>query len=123
MRRYGMMFGLGITLFLGVLFFLLFAPVSRSGGAMPAGPMTPPWILIMILAGVVLLGILFVAATLVSRRQSYGSDAPRKRKHDERVEPGPFLDHIADDDRLILDDDGELPEWLDTLSEEKPKRS
>lgn len=68
----------------------------------------------------VVAGALLVAVMLVVFLGVAASQRNRvKSKRDKRVDP--VLGAMAASGRLTLEDDGELPEWVDSLAE-KPKR-
>lgn len=70
---------------------------------------------------VFLLGLIALAALLIVFFLSlWGGAAFGKAKR--RLEEDPRDPYLADEGRLVLDDDGELPDWIDDLPE-KPKRA
>ncbi len=77
---------------------------------------------LMITVALLVVVILAVALTLVIMQRGAHA-APHKPKRRLEEEPrDPYPDDLADEGRLVLDDDGELPDWIDDLAE-KPKRA
>ncbi len=78
----------------------------------------------VLLLFVFIVGLIGIAALLIvfllSLRGGAASGKAKRRLEDAPRDPYP--DDLADEGRLVLDDDGELPDWIDDLAE-KPKRT
>jgi uncharacterized membrane protein len=122
MRRFVVMLGIAIALGLGVVvsgLAMFLAPVAQvttvTGGEPVTTTVAIPWVMVSMM----LLGVIALLAIIVKMRRRTDAER-RKRKHEDMTDP--YLSAMADDGRLHLADDGELPEWIDDLAEEKEKR-
>lgn len=78
----------------------------------------------VVLFFVFIAGLIGIAALLIvfflSLRGGAAFGKAKRRLEDEPRDPYP--NDLADEGQLLLDDDGELPDWIDDLPE-KPKRT
>ena len=129
MRASRALLGIGILVFFmlaGIAFFLMPASVSQGPavevvvppeGIVPAATGAP---LLMIAMAAIVVVLALVGAVTILRTAVTVS----KRKHEDMLPPDPYLEDMAERGTFLLEDDGELPDWLDSsLPQEKNKRS
>lgn len=134
--KYLLVLGLLVFFFLGGLLF--FAMPVRTGTSVvrvvrPASEVVVPPEVVetvvepvmalgpLVVAGVVILALLVVVGVLVFQLRA--RDAYLKRKREDVALPDAYLADMADDGMLHLDDDGELPKWVETVADDRRKQA
>ncbi|MBN2471488.1 MAG: hypothetical protein JXN59_12255 [Anaerolineae bacterium] len=122
MQRNRIFFKVGVLLSVLVTGFSMFIVMQAESTVTPAGAADGGMLTWLVLGTAILIAVVLGVMMVVVANQRAALGTGEKRKHED-MEAGtdPYLDALADDG-MVLGDDGELPEWIDAMSE-KPKRS